>query len=677
MASLQRIRNHGALLIAIVGLAMLAFILGDFLNSGSSFFNRSRENVGVIEGQKVHYTEYESAKDQLTEVYKIETGRSDFDEDTYAQIRNQVWSMLMMDYTMRAQAKKIGMDITTDELTELCVGENVHQIIRGRRAFMDENGQFSREAVKNLIAAINDGSDDAAQNANLQQAKTYWLYWEKAVRISYMQEKYTSLLQHLFKANKLEAENAFNGRQHGVSAEFVMQPYYAVADSLVKASESDIKALYKQRKEQFKQTPNRAIKYVTFDIVPSEDDFKAAEELLKNLKDEFRTTEDVSLVVNTNSDIMYDGRDYSVETVPAQFKDFAFAKGAKAGDCTEILFENDTYSMARIMQAGYSLPDSVELKAIVEGGEDQELGWFKATDLPKNIAEPAFAGKRGGRFTVAQGMGEQTYEIMDLGKPTPKVKLAILAREVSPSSKTYSVIYNNAKQFIVANNNAEALEAAAQEAGMTVVPQFNLTVNTDKVGQLKASRPIARWAFDAKEGAVSDVFECGQQFVVAALVEVNDGEYRSLNDVRAELTYEATNKAKAEYIKKQLKGAESLEAAAEILGQRVQSVERVSLADNRFGNAGMEPAVIGKAVAQVENELSEPIQGKSGVFVVKTGAANDLEGEFNAESEKAQLASRFAYLPYQAIQLIEDKAEVTDNRANFQYSRACVNYYKE
>ena len=107
MARLQRIRNHGALLIAIVGLAMLAFILGDFLNSGSSFFNRSRENVGVIEGQKIHYTEYEAAKDQLTEVYKIESGRSDFDEDTHAQIRNQVWNMFMMDYTLRAQAEKI------------------------------------------------------------------------------------------------------------------------------------------------------------------------------------------------------------------------------------------------------------------------------------------------------------------------------------------------------------------------------------------------------------------------------------------------------------------------------------------------------------------------------------------------------------------------------------------
>ena len=581
MASLQRIRNHGALLIAIVGLAMLAFILGDFLNSGSSFFNRSRENVGVIEGQKIHYTEYEAAKEQLTEVYKIESGRSDFDEDMHAQIRNQVWNMFVMDYTMRAQAKKIGMDITADELTELCVGENVHQILRGRRAFYGEDGQYSREIVKNLIAAINEGSEDGEQNANLQQAKTYWMYWEKAVRMSYMQEKYTSLLQHLLKANSLDAEYAFDARQKGVSAEYVMQPYFSVADSLVKVSDRDIKKLYAQHKEQYKQTPNRAIKYIAFDIVPSEDDFKAAETLMNNLKEEFQSAEDVSLVVNTNSDIMYDGRDYSEETVPAQFKEFAFAKGAKAGDCTEILFENNTYAMARIMQAGYSLPDSVELKAIVEGGEDQELGWFKATDLPKNIAEPALAGKRGEKFTVAQGMGEQTYEIMEIGKPTPKVKLAILAREVTPSSKTYSIIYNNAKQFIVNNNNAEALEAAAQEAGMTVVPQFNLTATTDKVGQLAASRPIVRWAFEAKEGQVSDVFECGQQFIVAALTEVNDGDYRPLEAVRAELTYEATNNAKAAYIKKELKGVESLEAAAQIMGQKVHCTDHGSESTER------------------------------------------------------------------------------------------------
>ena len=666
MATLQKIRNHGALLIAIVGLAMLAFILGDFLNSGSSFFNRSRENVGVIEGEKIHYTEYEAAKEQLTEVYKIETGRSDFDEDMSAQIRNQVWNMMMMDYTLRAQAKKIGMDITKDELSELCIGKNPHQIIRGRRAFFDENGQFSRDIVVNLLQAINNEED--GENANLKQAKTYWLYWEKAVRISYMQEKYTSLLQHLLKANSLEAEYAYNGRQKGVSAEYVMQPYFTVADSLVNVKESDIKKLYAQHKSQYKQTPNRAIKYIAFNIEPSEEDFTAAKELLESLKEEFKTAEDVSLIVNTNSDVMYDGRDFSAETVPAQFKEFAFAKGAKAGDCTDILFENNTYAMARIMQAGYSLPDSVELKAIVEEGEDQELGWFRASDLPKNIADPAFAGKRGTRFTVAQGMGEQTYEIMDISAATPKVKLAILAREVSASSKTYSKIYNEAKQFIVANKNAEAMESAAQAAGMTVVPQYNLTATTDKVGQLKASRPIVRWAFEAKEGQVSDVFECGQQFIIAALTEVNDDEYRPLEAVRAELTYEATNNAKAAYISAQLKDIKSLEDAANIMGQQIQSTERVSLSDSRFGNAGMEPAVIGKTVAMGENTLSAPIQGNMGVFVVKTGAANNAAEEeaYNADTEKAQLESRMAYLPYQAIQLVEDKADVTDNRANFQ-----------
>lgn len=665
MTTLQRIRNHGALLIAVVGIAMLAFILGDFLNSGSSFFHRSRENVAVIEGNEIHYTEYEAANEQLTEVYKFETGRSDFDEEMTNQLRNQVWSMLVMDYTMRAQAEKIGMDITADELKELCVGENPHQIISSRRYFMDENGQFNRDIVKNWIQTINQEGEEA-EDANIQQAKTYWMYWEKALRITYMQEKYTTLLQHMLKANSLEAKYAFDARQNGVSIEYIMQPYFAVADSLVSVNEKDIKTLYKKNKEQYKQTPNRAIKYIAFDIVPSEDDFKAEEALMNSLKEDFQTAEDITLVVNTNSDIMYDGFDYSESTIPAQFKAFAFAKNAKAGDCTDILFENNAYAMARIMQCGYSMPDSVELKAIIPEGEDQELGWFTADRLPKNIAEKAFTTKRGGQFTIAQGMGELTYEVMEVSAATPKVKLAILSRSVTPSSKTYSAIYNNAKQFIVANPTLEAMETAAQEAGITVVPQYNLTATTDKVGQLKSSRPIVRWTFEAKEGQVSDVFECGQQFIVAAVAEVNDNEYRSLESVRAELTYEATTNAKAAYIKEQLKGVETLAAAAEKLGQSIQSVERVSLADTRLGNAGMEPTVIGTAIALGENQLSQPIQGNMGVFLVQTGMAINTNEEFNAEIEKAQLATRFAYLPYQAMQIMEDKADIEDNRANFQ-----------
>jgi len=666
MASLQKIRNHGALLIIIVGVAMLAFILGDFLRDGGTFFHRNRENIGVIAGHEVHFTEYEAAKDQLTEVYKIETGRNDFDEDIQTQIRNQVWNMFVMDYTMREQGEEIGMTITQDELTELCVGAHPHEIIRGRRAFWDESGQFNPEIVKSLINQINTGSDDPDQSAYIQRVSNYWLYWEKAVRLTYMQEKYVGLLQHLIKSNSLEAEYAFNGRQNGISAEYVMQPYFMVADSLVEVKESEIKKLYKEHLQQYKQTPNRAIKYVVFDIAPSEADFQEAHDMVAQLAEEFRTAEDVAAIVNMNSDVLYDGRDFSEETVPAQFKEFAFAKGAKEGDCTEILFADNMYAIARIMKSGYSLPDSVELKAIIEGEEDQELGWFKASDLPKDIAEPAFAGHRGSRFTVAQGMGEQTFEVMEIGKATPKVKLAILAREVTTSNKTTAAIYSRAKMLASGSKTEEAFVDSAQTKGLTVVPQFNLTATTDKVGQLKNSRQIVRWAFEAKEDQVSDVFECGTQYVVAVVSEVNDGEYRSLESVRSELTYEATNNAKAAYLTEKLAGIQSLQEAAEILAQPIQSVDRVSLADGRFGNSGMEPAVIGATLALGENALSAPIKGNMGVFVVKTGMPINLPGEFNAESEKAQLGSRFAYLPYQALQLIQDKAEITDNRANFQ-----------
>ena len=406
---------------------MLAFILGDFLNSGSSFFNRSRDNVGTIAGHDVHHTQYEAAKDQLTEVYKIESGRSDFDEEISAQIRNQVWQMMLMDYSLRAEGKKIGLDVTKDELSELCIGNNPHQLIAQRRAFYDETGNFNRNNLVRFLASLEQEPEGTEQAANLKQAKTYWLYWENAVRLTYMQEKYSTLLQNLIKANSIDAKFAFDARQESVNAEYVMQPYYAVADSLISVSQGDIQKLYAKHKSEFKQTPNRSIAYIAFDIKPSQADYEAADQLMKELEQELKTTDDVALVVNTNSDVMFDGRDYSANTIPAEYKDFVFRKGAKAGDVSELRFEDNKYSIARIVEVGYNLPDSVCLKVIAakEGQEDAELGWFQATDLNKTIAEPAFHGKRGTRFTVAQGLGEQTFEIVDIAPATPKAKVAI------------------------------------------------------------------------------------------------------------------------------------------------------------------------------------------------------------------------------------------------------------
>ncbi len=671
MATLQKIRNHGVALIVIVGLAMLAFILGDFLNSGSSFFNRSREYVGEIEGHKVHYTEYEAAKDQLTEVYKIESGRTDLDEDLSAQIRNQVWQMMLMDWTLRAEAERIGMDVTADELSELCIGQHPHQLIAQRRAFYDENGQFNRDNLLRFLNSIE--QEDDAQNANLQQAKTYWMYWENAVRLTHMQEKFSGLMQNLVTANKLDAKYAFEARQNSVSADFVVQPFHTIADSLVTVSNNDLKKLYESRKPLYKQTPNRSIEYITYPVVPSEQDSLQTYDLMIKLRDEFTTTEDIALVVNTNSDLMYDGRNYSEESIPEMFREFAFGKNAKAGDVTELIYtpEDQTFRMARLMECGYNVPDSVELKIIApeEGQEDRELGWFSEDVLRiqnRQVAEKAFAGKRGDRFTVAMGLGEQTFEILDIAKATPKAKVAILERKVTPSSKTYSILYNNAKQFIVNNGTEDKFRAAAQEAHMTIYPAYNLSENSDKVGQLKNSRPIVRWAFEAKEGQVSDVYECGDQFVVALLTDVKDGDFRPMSDVQGELTQIVRNEKKAALISKELAKATTIEEAAKAANTGVQHADNVTLSSNRFGNM-TEPAVVGAALALNANELSAPIKGNQGVYVVRPGQKTRLEGELNAEQEINQLNMYTSYsLMYQVMNLLEENAEVTDNRARFQ-----------
>lgn len=683
MASLQRIRSHGALLLIIVGLAMLAFILGDFFSSGSSYFNRSREYVGEIAGEDIHITDFENAREQLTEVYKIESGRNDFDEQTQANINNQVWQMMLMDYALSAQAKEIGMTVTADELSELCIGENPHQLIRQRRAFYDQSGQFNRLALVQFLSSLEQAASNPEQAANVKQAKTYWLYWENAVRLTHLQEKYTQLVSQLVGVNNIDATANYNDGQVKVTANYVMQPYYAVADSLVKVSNSEIKSLYNKKKEQYKQEPNRNLSYIAFDIVPSEQDFQQTETWINNLKEEFTTTDDLAALVNSNSDRLFDGRNYSEETVPEQYKEFAFSKTAKAGDVTEVLFENNIYSMARLVECGYKLPDSVQLRYTVlaeadkldsltaawkkgEFGDASELGWLKETDMPKEMAEKAFADAKNSIFSLPYGTGLQVVQIMDKSAATPKVKLAIMEREVTPSSKTYGILYNQAKQYIVNNNTADKFVEAAAEQGLAVRPAYNIQKNANTVADLKQSRPIVRWAFKANEGDVSDVFECGEQFVVVLLDEVHDGEYRSLANVSAELRQELLKDKKAELIMKEMAGITSLEQAAEQFDQEVKTAEDINLNSYRFGNQGAEPAVIGAAVALEQNQLSAPVKGQNGVYLLVQTAKTMDEGEVDLKSQIQQMSSRYQYtLPYQVINFIEEKAKVVDNRANF------------
>jgi len=559
MASLQKIRNHGPLVIIVVGVAMLAFILGDVLSNVNSLKQGNETSVGTIAGNVVSWAEFEDAKNQMEQLKKYENQTIQLRDSsviTFAEYLSQngiyipqeitneaVWETFKAYYTYKAQAEKMGLDLTPDE--EMMMQNNFYMV----------PAHMSKAAL--------------------------------------LQQKYIALMRNTFHVNSLEAEFAFNGHQHGVSAQYVVYPYDAIADSLVEVSDSDIEKVYNKYKSQLKQNPTRTIEYVVINFVPSEEDKQREADFMEDVQEEFRTAEDIEdLLRSLDSDADFQlVNEYTAETVPAIFKDFAFGKDAKVGDATEILYDGSAYAMARIM---------------------------------------------------------------DINKANKTVALAILKHTVLPSDATLADTEQKYKQLIFDNTQIEEFEQAVKELGHYPMTA-SLNEMTEKLGNLQNARSIVRRAFKTNEGEVcQEVFDCGDKLVVAAVLEASDDKYVPMEKVRHFLTVEAQNNAKAQYIQDNYNAA-SLEEASQAWGQPIQSVARIS-----FDDASLEPALVGAALAQAENEVSGLVQGNMGIYIVKTGASIDTNEEWNEEAmqaEKSKLSNSLGMKFQQAIQYLQNETE--------------------
>ena len=706
MATLEKIRSKGPLLVAVIGIALLAFIIGDFLNSGVTYFNSSRENIGDIDGEVIHYTEFQNAVDQMIEVYKIETGQSDLSEEMQSQLRVSVWENWVSEKLMQVEAAKIGLAVSKEELSDRLIGNNPHPIILQRRTFFDESGRFSRDVLINFLNSLDQEPYNNEMYAQIQQAKNYWLYWENVVRNEILREKYSALLAQSITANNIDAKAAFDARQRSVTFSYLTQPYYIVPDSLVSVSNAEIKDRYNKTKELYKQEASRSINYVVFDLKPLEDDYVQTQEWMDKVSAEFISTNDIVGLINSNSDIMYDGHNYSESTVPALLKSFAFS--GKEGDFFGPVFQNDTHTMARIMQQEIMTSDSVKLSHIyLFPSEEQradsiynilqrsknadfaalalqysqmretaanggEIGWL--VEGMKGIDKEfmaAFDKKAGDIFKFKNAQGIQIVKVTEKTQLRPKVKLAILERKVTASSRSQARIFNDAKQFAVSAKDITSFQNLAEEKGLLIRPANNLEENADRVGMLSQSRQIVRWLFKASVGTISDVFDNGNQFIVAIVTEVNEKGYTPMEKVSDQIKAELLKDKKADYMIKnisdKLAAGSTLESLAGELSVDVKEAENVNFASYAFGASGFEPYVIGSALNVAMNQVSKPIKGISGVYVVMPLSETQTTEEFNAETEITQLNSRNAYSPlsYTIYEDIRKNAEIIDNRSTF------------
>jgi PPIC-type PPIASE domain. len=702
MAILGKIRSHGIILLIVVGIALLAFVVGDGLSQGSTWLNKSQNVVVKVDGESIEYPAYQALVEQLSDVYKIQNNTNQLSEETNAQIRSQVLENYIIEKLIYSEAKKIGLVVNAEELNDRLL-RNVHPIIQRLPIFADENGYFSHESLTNFLQVINQEQENREASQQMFMWKNYWLFFENLVKTNLLQEKFVAITSNAINANSLDIQHYSDLTKSTYNANYVMQPYFLVPDSTVTISENDVRALYKKRREQYKQEASRTLNYVAFNIVPSAEDYTTTHKTVNELAEEFKTIEDVSQFVKTNTDITSSEIPYSERTIPEDLKDFAFS--GKVGDVNEPIFLDDIYTIARIIETGILRPDSVKLRHIFLAAENAgktdsivdaikkgadfaalaqqysvaqtaanggEIGWMTEFDgmdkTTKALVLTAFDKKANEIFTDENVNGVQIMQVLEKTPAINKVQLATIKIKVVPSNITVSNTFNNAKQF-AAELTAAEFRNRATEGGYQVLTAAELLTTAEKIANIDNSRQIIRWAFENKKDKVSDVFECGESLIVAIVTGSAEKGYRPYEDLAIQLRAELLLDKKAEKIGKTLSEHlaknPSLEALGTAIGSEVKTAENVNFSGYLFGGAGYEPNVIGRTVASEMNKISTPIKGGAGVYVIQLISKTDNENPQTNTQIAQTINQRFSNLPYSIIEDIRKKSDIMDNRLNF------------
>lgn len=705
MATLQNIRNRGGLMVAIViGLALGAFILGDMLNSGSTLMRPSQMEIAEIDGESVQYPEFQKKVEELSEIYKMNTQQNQIDENTWEQIREQVWQGYLQENILGKATEELGIAVSAEELFDLVQGSNPHPIIQ--QLFRNpQTGELDKSMILQFLKSLE-------SNATPEQ-KAYWLYIENQIKLDRIRSKYNSLVAKGLYVTTDEAKKSLEAKNKSANFQYVVLNYSSVSDSAVKLSDSELKEYYNAHKDEYKQEKTRKIEYVTFEVLPSAADNAATQKWISDSKQEFSTVTDNAQYINVNSDTRFDPNFYKKEDLPANLAEWAFS--AQPGDFYGPYFENNEYKLAKIDQFKM-LPDSVQashilinpqtlgsvekaqakidsIKRVIELGnstfaemavkfsEDPgsaskggDLGWFKRRQMVPEFEEGAFTTEVNKMVVVATQFGFHLIKPTKKGKETNQVRIAVLSRKVEPSTETYQKVYAETSKFASENQTLESFNKSVIDQKLNK-KLATLLENDREVAGLESSRQLVRAAFQTEEGNIlvgsegSSIFEFGNKFVVGVMTQATEEGPASFAEakIRVELAVRKNKKAEmlAEKLKNAAAGQSDLSGVASRVSSTVQEASGVNFTTFSIPAVGFEPAVVGTACTLSEGKISAPIEGNNGVYLVKvnsftTSSDNDVKGE------KTRLAQAMGYrASAQVFESLRKLTEIEDKRAKF------------
>ena len=693
MATLEKIRSKAALLVAIIGLALLAFIIGDFLNSGQSFFMMNQNKVATVNGDAIGVEEYQERVNARTEQMQSMYQQSGMTmpDGMSANIQMEVYNQMVNEQLLASELEAVGLAVSDAELQDMLTGNNIHAEIV--RAFTDPaTGAFDRQALDNYLSVVfnpeENGYTDPSQLQQIAVQRQAWLEMEAQIRQSRAYEKFATLLAATMAPNKIDAEMAYAAQTRSVDVAYAMQPYTTIADSTIEVSKSDLKAEYDNIKARYEMPETRTIRYISVDVTPSKDDYAKVEEQIGMLKDVFATTDDIATVVDNNSDVPYEDVYVAVSAMPAEMK--AFVEGAKVGDATEPAFANDTYTMYRLMGTK-TAPDSITVQiasfpmgdnsidsvynAVVAGAEFgadvNVMNDFVVTEdmyagLGRNFVADVFAAGNGYFKTSSLGGVQHIAKVVKRSTPVAKAKVATLTIAVVPSVDTETELYNNLSSYVAKYNTVDQFADSAFVAGYTTVPAECQAEQTSVSG-IQNSRQIIHWAFNAKKGEVSEIYEIDDRYVVAMLEKVTKEGYRPMEELENLLNTTVRRNKKSQAIAQQLSAVSpaTIEAYAQAMNTKVDTVKFVSVASPSIAGLGYEPVVAGAASGLEMGETSAPVAGNRGVYVLQVVNENAASRPYNEQAEMNRLEQQYMSVANQFIEVLKEKADIENTLVRF------------
>lgn len=709
MATLQKIRSKGPLLVGVIALALFAFIAGDALRV---FQPTQPHDVGSVDGNSLSIAEYQRLVDEYSNIQKSFSGRNTLTEMETNQIKDMVWNTFVDNQLIAIEAEKLGITVTEAELNYV-LDQGVNPSFRLVPMFLNEQtGRFDKDKLFMFLAEYakltKTPGMDQGYLEQMYQVHTMWAFVEKSLIQERLNEKYTDLVIAGFNTNKVEAQFVFDGRVNSANLSTAVFPFASIADDKVSVTDADIQKEYDAKKEMFKQnTESRSIKYIDVKITPSAADVEALEtevsesaELLRNATDNY-----ASIVNNTSgSNIPYNDLYLSLNLYPQDV--IARVKGGQVGETfgpyTNAL--DATINAVKIVGVK-NLPDSVQFRMLqLQGIEAEALA--KKTDSIVNVLANGGSFARiaeeeqqpGEAFWISESTvaNQEQFSLyttlteMKLNEvktlPTPvgniiiqlvnrknfsdKYKLAVVKRDMEISSETANNAYNKFSQFVAENSSLDKMVAAAEDEGYHVLSQ-EITTTDHTIGNVPSTKEALRWSFDAKVGSISNIYECGDgdHLMVVGLTDIIPAGYRPLKFVASDLRNIVLNNKKADYIKAEIAKANpsSVADAAKLDDAVLDTIKHVTFNSPAFLAAtnSSEPVISGYASVAKEGVLSNPaLRGNSAVVLADVVSREKSSEEYNEASERSTIQSEYSYFANRRTILSDliKKAKIVDVR---------------